>query len=145
MQNKYGGRLLDNEPILLPPRSVEYCSYILEAIETGVPFRFNGNVLNHGMIENLPWDCCAEGPLYADATGVHRTIVGELPPQLAALNMTNINVQRLAVHAAYSGDPEDIVHAMALDPLTSARVHPGRNSPAGLRDARGGEAVAAPV
>ena len=120
VQNKYGGRLLDNEPILLPPRSVEYCSYILEAIETGVPFRFNGNVLNHGMIENLPWDCCAEGPLYADATGVHRTIVGELPPQLAALNMTNINVQRLAVHAAYSGDPEDIVHALALDPLTSA-------------------------
>lgn len=51
---------------------------------------------------------------------MHRTIVGELPPQLAALNMTNINVQRLAVHAAYSGDPEDIVHAMALDPLTSA-------------------------
>ncbi|NLD59452.1 MAG: alpha-galactosidase [Clostridiales bacterium] len=120
VQNKYGGRLLDNEPIALPRRSVEYCSYILEAIETGVPFRFNGNVLNHGMIENLPVDCCAEGPLYADAMGVHRTIVGKLPDQLAMLNMTNINVQRLAVRAGYSGDPEHIVHALAMDPLTSA-------------------------
>ncbi len=117
---KYAGRLLDHEPIELPPRSVEYCSYILEAIETGVPFRFNGNVLNQGMISNLPADCCAEGPLYADAMGLHRCIVGELPPQLAALNMTNINVQRLAVRAAYSGDPEEVVHALALDPLTSA-------------------------
>jgi len=85
-----------------------------------VPFRFNGNVLNHGMIENLPVDCCAEGPLYADAMGVHRTIVGKLPDQLAMLNMTNINVQRLAVRAGYSGDPEHIVHALAMDPLTSA-------------------------
>lgn len=117
---KYAGRLLDHEPIELPPRSVEYCSYILEAIETGVPFRFNGNVINGGMIENLPRDCCAEGPVYADATGLHRCIVGELPPQLAALNETNITVQRLAVRAAYSGDPEHIVHALALDPLTAA-------------------------
>lgn len=117
---KYSDRLLDHEPIELPPRSVEYCSYILEAIETGVPFRFNGNVRNDGMITNLPDDCCAEGPIYADAMGLHRTIVGELPPQLAALNMTNINVQRLTVRAGYSGDPEEVVHAAALDPLTSS-------------------------
>ena len=120
VQEKYGGRLLENEPVGLPPRSVEYCSYILEAMETGVPFRFNGNVPNGGMIENLPADCCAEGPLYADRMGIHRTVVGELPPQLAALNLTNISVQRLAVRAAYTGDPEHVVHALALDPLTSA-------------------------
>ncbi len=120
VQQKYGGRLLENEPVALPPRSVEYCSYILEAVETGAPFRFNGNVINDGMIENLPADCCAEGPLYADRLGIHKTVVGELPPQLAALNLTNISVQRLAVRAAYSGDPEHIVHALALDPLTSA-------------------------
>jgi alpha-galactosidase len=101
---------------------VEYCSYILEAIETGAPFRFSGNVANGGMIENLPADCCAEGPLYADRMGIHRTIVGEIPPQLAALNLTNISVQRLAVRAAYSGDPEHVVHALALDPLTSAAL-----------------------
>ena len=117
---KYRDHLLDNEPVELPRRSVEYCSYILEAIETGVPFRFNGNLINRGMIANLPEDCCAEGPIYADAMGLHRCIVGELPAQLAALNMTNINVQRLTVNAAYSGDPEQIVHACALDPLTSS-------------------------
>lgn len=122
VMEKYGGRLLDNEPVALPRRSIEYCSYILEALETGVPFRFNGNVLNHGMIENLPQDCCAEGPIYADRTGLHRCIVGSLPPQLAALNITNINMQRLGVIAGYSGDPEDIVHAAALDPLTSAKL-----------------------
>lgn len=118
--DKYRNHLLDNEPIMLPKRSVEYCSYIMEAIETGVPFQFNGNVLNHGMITNLPEDCCAEGPIYADATGLHRCIVGELPMQLAALNMSNINVQRLAVNAGYTGNPEDIVYACALDPLTSS-------------------------
>jgi alpha-galactosidase len=58
--------------------------------------------------------------MYADGTGIHRTIVGDLPPQCAALNMTNINVQGLAVEAAITGNPEYIVHAISLDPLTSA-------------------------
>jgi alpha-galactosidase len=119
---KYKDHLLDHEPIELPARSVEYCSYILEALTTGVPFRLNGNVINRGMISNLPYDCCAEGPVYVDGAGLHPTMVGELPGQLAALNMTNISVQRLAVEAAYSGDPEAIVHACALDPLTSAML-----------------------
>ena len=119
--DKYAeGDILAGEPADLPPRSVEYGSYIIEAIETGRTFKFNGNVRNGGMITNLPFDCCAEGPMYADGTGIHRTIVGDLPPQCAALNMTNVNVQRLAVQAAISGDPEHIVHAIALDPLTSA-------------------------
>ncbi|MGC8777592.1 MAG: alpha-glucosidase/alpha-galactosidase, partial [Candidatus Caldatribacteriaceae bacterium] len=95
-------------------------SYIIEALETGKVFRFNGNVRNDGMIANLPPDCCAEGPMYADRSGLHRTIVGNLPPQCAALNLTNINVQRLAVMAAKSGDPEYVVYACALDPLTGA-------------------------
>jgi alpha-galactosidase len=77
-------------------------------------------VINGGMITNLPPDCCAEGPIYVDRTGLHKTFVGDLPPQCAALNLTNINVQRLAVEAALTGDPEKIVHACALDPLTSA-------------------------
>jgi alpha-galactosidase len=119
--DKYRDRdVLSDEPVTLPPRSVEYCSYIIEALETGKTFKFNGNVRNEGMIANLPPDCCAEGPMYADRTGLHRTIVGNLPPQCAALNLTNINVQRLAVLAATSGDPEYIVHACALDPLTGA-------------------------
>ncbi len=118
---KYEGRdMLADEPLELPKRSVEYGSYIIEALETGRLFKFNGNVRNDGMITNLPADCCAEGPIYADRLGLHKTMVGDLPPQCAALNLTNINVQRLTVEAALSGDPEHIVHACALDPLTSA-------------------------
>ncbi len=118
---KYSNKdMLADEPTELPPRSVEYGSYIIEAIETRKPFKFNGNVRNDGMIANLPDDCCAEGPIYADENGLHKTIVGELPPQCAALNMTNINVQRLAVLAANSGDPETVVQACAMDPLTGA-------------------------
>lgn len=112
--------VLADEPTVLPPRSVEYCAYIIEALETGKTFKFNGNIRNDGMITNLPDECCAEGPIFADRTGLNRTIVGELPPQCAALNMTNINVQRLTVLAAKSGDPETVVQAIALDPLTSS-------------------------
>ena len=112
--------ILAGESADLPSRSVEYGSYVIEALETGRTFKLNGNVINGGMITNLPADCCGEGPIYVDRTGLHKTVVGDLPPQCAALNMTNINVQRLAVQAALTGDPEHIVHACALDPLSSA-------------------------
>ena len=119
--DKYSDQeLLADESSALPPRSIEYGSYIIEALETGRTFKFNGNVINGGMITNLPADCCAEGPIYADRTGLHKTVIGDLPSQCAALNLTNINVQRLAVEAAISGDPERIVHACAMDPLTAA-------------------------
>jgi len=119
---KYSDRILDHEPIELPKRSVEYGSYIIEAIELDKIFRFNGNVRNDGMISNLPSDCCAEGPVFADGAGLHKTIVGDLPAQCAALNQTNINVQRLTVNAALEGDTEAIVQACAMDPLTSATL-----------------------
>ena len=112
--------ILKGEPSTLPPRSIEYGSYIVEAIETGIPFHFQGNVMNDGMIANLPADCCVEGPMYADDSGLHKVIVGDLPARCAALNLTNINVHRLTVEAALSDDPELIVHACALDPLSSA-------------------------
>jgi alpha-galactosidase len=119
--DKYAAEdILAGEPSGLPSRSIEYGSYVIEALETGRTFKLNGNVMNGGMISNLPADCCAEGPIYVDRTGLHKTVVGDLPPQCAALNLTNINVQRLAVEAAISGDPEHIVHACALDPLTGA-------------------------
>ena len=108
------------EPTKLDARSVEYGSYIIEACETGKPFIFSGNIRNNGMITNLPPDCCAEVPVCADANGLHPMLVGDLPPQCAALNMTNINVQRLAVVAANNVCTESIVHACALDPLTAA-------------------------
>jgi alpha-galactosidase len=118
---KYEGQeILKGQPTALPLRSVEYGSYIIEAMETGKPFKLNGNVVNGNMISNLPPDCCGEGPIYVDRLGLHKTIVGNLPSQCAALNMSNINVQRLTVEAALSGDPEKIVQACALDPLSAA-------------------------
>jgi alpha-galactosidase len=111
---------LEYESTAIEQRSVEYCSYILEAVTTGRPFRFMGNVRNDGYITNLPDGCCVEVPTFADGAGLHPTRVGELPPQCAALCMTNIGPQTLAADAALNSDPERLVQAVALDPLTSA-------------------------
>ena len=119
---KYKSELaLEDEPLELSARSIEYGSYIIEAMETGNVFKLNGNIRNNGIISNLPDECCAEGPIYVDALGLHPVKVGELPPQCAALNMTNINMQGLVVKAAMECDPELIVAAAALDPLTSTQ------------------------
>ncbi|MEE2752712.1 MAG: alpha-galactosidase [Candidatus Latescibacterota bacterium] len=108
----------------VPPltSSHEYASLIIEAKLTGRPFAFNGNVMNHGSITNLPTRCCVEVPCLADREGVHPTFVGDLPPQLAALNMTNIAVEELAVEAVLRREKEAAFHACALDPLTAATV-----------------------
>jgi alpha-galactosidase len=101
-------------------RTNEYCSYLLEAIETNRPAVISGNVPNTGLITNLPQGCCVEVPCLVDANGIHPCYVGELPPQLAALNRTNINVHEMAVKAALSGDRDMVYYAVALDPLTAA-------------------------
>ncbi|MDZ4764874.1 MAG: alpha-glucosidase/alpha-galactosidase [Chloroflexota bacterium] len=101
-------------------RTHEYGSQIIEAIETNYPVVINGNVPNRGLITNLPDGCCVEVPCLVDANGIQPTPIGKLPPQLAALNRTNINVQELIVEAALTGDPEAIYHAVMLDPLTAA-------------------------
>ena len=105
----------------LEPRSIEYCSHILEAIETGIPFKFNGNVYNSELfISNLPADSCVEVPIYVDKQGFHPLSVGKLPQHLAAMNQTNISVQSLAADGAREADPELVFWAIAMDPLTSA-------------------------
>lgn len=106
----------------LAPRSIEYGSYIIEARETGRPFSFNGNVLNQGSINNLPEDCCVEIPVTVDGGGLHPHMVGDLPPQLAALCQTNVNVHLLVVEASLKKDLELLFQAIALDPLTSAML-----------------------
>ncbi len=111
---------LEYEATTLEPRSVEYCSYVLEAHATGKPFRLQGNVRNDGYITNLPPGCCVEVPVYVDREGLHPLRVGALPPQCAALNQSNVTVQTLAVEACLTGDPELAMQAIALDPLTSA-------------------------
>jgi len=111
---------LEYEDAKITSRSVEYCSYIIEAVETGRPFGFMGNVRNDGYITNLPDGCCVEVPTFADATGLHATRIGELPPQCAAACLTNINVQTLGGLAALEANTEYIVQAAAMDPLTGA-------------------------
>jgi len=119
--DKYAGvNYLDLESTAADTRSVEYCSYILEARETGNPFRLNGNVRNDGYITNLPQGCCVEVPVFVDEGGLHPVRVGDLPPQCAALNQSNVSVQSLTVEASVAGDPELLMQAVAMDPLTSA-------------------------
>ncbi len=101
-------------------RSVEYCSYILEAVETDNVFRLNGNVRNDGYITNLPEGCCVEVPVYVDSDGLHPARVGDLPAQCAAMNQSNVTVQQLTVEAALTKNPELAMAAVAMDPLTSA-------------------------
>jgi alpha-galactosidase len=103
-------------------RTGEYASYIIEAMETDKPFKIGGNVMNTGLITNLPEEACVEAPCLVDASGVSPCYVGELPPQLAALNMTNINVHLLTIEAALTGKKEHIYHAAMLDPHTSSEL-----------------------
>jgi len=105
-------------------RSDEYGARIVRALETGEPFTFNGNVMNEGLIENLP-HCCVEVPCVADARGITPQPVGPLPPQLAALMQTNANVQGLTVEAALTGEREHVYHAAMLDPHTAAELSLG--------------------
>ena len=77
---------------------------------------------NHGLIDNLPQGCCVEVPCLVDKNGVQPTQIGALPPQLAALMQTNINVQALTVEAALTGKREHIYHAAMLDPHTAAEL-----------------------
>ena len=111
---------LEFESTKIASRSAEYCSYIVEAVTTGRPFRFMGNVRNDGYVANLPAGCCVEVPTFADDNGLHPVNIGSLPPQCAAACLTNINVQTLGAEAGLAGDTEHIVHAVALDPLAAA-------------------------
>jgi alpha-galactosidase len=101
-------------------RTNEYCSYVIHSEVTNTPFRVNGNVRNDRLITNLPEGCCVEVPCLVDRTGINPCHVGDLPPQLAALNRTNINVQELAVRAMLEGNRDYARQAVQLDPLTAA-------------------------
>lgn len=103
-------------------RSREYASHIMEAMITGKPYKIGGNVLNTGLIDNLPADACVEVPCMIDSYGVNPCHVGRLPVQLAAMNMTNINAQLMTIEAAYTRKKEDIYRAAMLDPHTAAEL-----------------------
>jgi len=103
-------------------RSPEYGSLIIHSIETGTPRVVYGNVANRGLIDNLPQGCTVEVPCLVDKNGLQPTKVGQIPPQLAAVMQTNINVQSLTVEAALTGNREYVYHAAMMDPHTAAEL-----------------------
>lgn len=103
-------------------RSSEYASRIMEAMVTNVPYEIGGNVINKGLITNLPNEACVEVPCLVDSNGIHPCYVGALPVQCAAMNMTNINVQLLTIEAAKTRKLEHIYQAAMLDPHTSSEL-----------------------
>lgn len=112
-----------NNSQLTHTRSHEYGSRIIEAMETNVPFKFGGNVLNTGrLISNLPENAVVEVPCVVDRNGIMPTYIGNLPEQLAALNRTNINTQLLTIEAAITGKREHVYHAAMLDPHTASEL-----------------------
>lgn len=107
---------LTRNPLLTHQRTLEYASYIMEAMETNRPYKIGGNVLNTGLITNLPHNACVEVPCLVDASGVTPCVVGDLPEQCAALNRTNINVQLLTIEAAMTLRKDRIYQAALMDP-----------------------------
>ncbi len=103
-------------------RTNEYASYIMDAMETNKPYKIGGNVLNTGLITNLPQNACVEVPCLVDKSGVTPTYIGALPEQCAALNRTNINVQLLTIEAAVTHKKDYIYQAALMDPHTSSEL-----------------------
>lgn len=102
--------------------SHEYASGIIEALETGKPFSFGGNVMNTGLIDNLPADSCVEVTCLANEGGIQPCHIGALPHQLAALNLRQISVHQVAVDAALTGKKDYIYQAAMLDPHASSEL-----------------------
>ena len=107
---------LTKNPLLSHERSREFASYIMEAMETNQPYKIGGNVINTGLITNLPQNACVEVPCLVDGSGVTPCYVGDLPEQCAALNRTNINVQLLTIEAAKTLKKDYIYQAALMDP-----------------------------
>ena len=108
------------EPVELK-RGEEYAAYIFNAIlGDGEMFKFNGNVRNFGLIDNLPQGCCVEVPVLASRRGLEPIHVGKMPAQCALLSGTSAQIEEMVVEGSFAGDREMIYQAVCYDPLTSA-------------------------
>jgi len=105
-----------------PKRSNEYASYIMEAITTNKPYTIGGNVLNNGLITNLPHNACVEVPCLVNKAGIQPTVIGDLPEICAAMNRTNINVQLMTIEAAVTKKKDAIYQAAMMDPHTASEL-----------------------
>ena len=110
------------EEEIVHQKSHEFAAFILGAALNDRPCRIHGNVVNRGLISNLPDEACVEVPCLVDRNGVQPCRVGALPEQLAALNRTNINVQLLTIQAIMTRKKDYIYHAAMLDPHTSSEL-----------------------
>ncbi len=110
------------EQTLEHQRSREYASRIMEAMVTNTPYSIGGNVINNGLISNLPREACVEVPCMVDAAGIHPTYVGQLPLQLAAMNSSNIYPQLLTIEAAHTKNRETLYQAAMMDPHTGSQL-----------------------
>lgn len=119
---KEQSREIVHNTALTHSRTSEYGSYIMEAMETDVPFRIGGNVLNDGLITNLPRKAVVEVACMVDRNGVQGCYVGDLPEQCAALNRTNINVHLMSLEAVLNRNREAVYHAAMLDPHTGSEL-----------------------
>lgn len=104
-------------------RSQEYASYIMEAIVTNKPYKIGGNVINNGLIDNLPPEACVEVPCLVDGSGITPCHMGPLPLQLAAMNASNIYPQLLTIEAAATLEKKYIYNAAMMDPLTGTELN----------------------
>lgn len=111
-----------NDGKITHERSKEYASYIMEAIVTNIPYEIGGNVINEGLIDNLPREACVEVPCLVNSMGIHPAHVGNLPTQLAAMNSSNIYPQLLTIEAAVTRDREKIYQAAMMDPHTASEL-----------------------
>ena len=114
---------LTGDEDMICEKSVEYAARIIAAQALGGSDKIHGNVVNNGLIDNLPATACVEVPCLIDGNGLTPQKVGSLPPHLAALMQTNINVQHLTVEALVTGKREHVYHAAMLDPHTAAELN----------------------
>jgi alpha-galactosidase len=101
-------------------RGQEYAAWIINALQGGEPFKFNGNVRNTNLVTNLPEGACVEVPVYVDKAGYHPLQVGALPPECALLTQLSCGIEEMAIEAALTGDPVMVYRAICHDPLTAA-------------------------
>ena len=113
---------LKNSENIVVEKSDEYASEIVNSIWTGSPSVIYGNVVNHGLIDNLPHGCAVEVPCLIDRNGIHPTRIGRLPTHLAAIMQSNVTVQELTVEALVTENPDRIYHAAMMDPHTGAEL-----------------------